>query len=545
LRLTPLVLAFLLVAPPALGQAWSQGNADPANTGRLDRAGPTSLEEAQFTPVDDQVLTQVTEGPAGLALAGSLGGTVYAVDASGEVVWQADVGDEIRTAPLWTGEVVVVAPRGDRVHAFTPEGEEAWTVPIANDRGATLVRMASPVEHPSGDVIVGTMDGTVHRLTPQGSTVWMTTIGEDDAVEATPAITPGGDVIAAAFEPGREGRGFLARLDADTGERTWQLDIGSQVVGAPAVVADTVLVPLRDGNAVQARSLSDGSLIWETAFDSRVPASPSLHEGLAIVGDIRGTVRALEVSGGKIAWEFNPLSDDPDVELGGSGRYTIADSLAVDDEGVAWVPYWVFEAGCCPPSDSVRSPIYRLDADDGEILDRRSDAKANHGPALHTTGVWTGSDEQGVRSFPLDPSLQLDARTDAGQARLIVNTDATGDWRIATGDRTLDEGQGRPPTVSGYDLDPGQHNLTVTVDDLASQATVEIEADDGDDDPARPEDQDPSAPADEAEPEPEPSSEDEEPNTSEGGAEDPQPAPLAAWAAWLAIGLAAGVRRRA
>lgn len=471
---------------------------------------------------------------------------MHAIDANGDVVWTADVGDEIRAAPLWTGEVVVVLPRGDTAYAFTPTGEQAWTLSVDNHRGATLVRMASPVQHPSGDVLLATMAGNVHRLTPNGETVWTTTIGQDDAVETAPAVTPEGDVVAGAFEPGREGRGLLTRLAGDTGEQIWQRDVGSQVVGAPTAIADTLLVPLRDGNALQARSLADGSELWTTAFDSRVPASPSLHEGLAIVGDVRGTVRGVEVSGGKIAWEFNPLGDDPQVDLGSSGRYTIADSVAVDDRGVAWVPYWVFEAGCCPPTDSTASPTYRLDAGSGEMLDRRQDAKANHGPSLHATGVWTGSDEGGVRTFPTGPTLQLSAHANGGEVDVIVNTDRSGDWRITADDETLAEGQGAPPTVSSHELAPGTYTLAVTLDDATARDTVTVEtADDGDE-------QDPD-PAEEEPGTEDPTAGDEQPPADTGSEgpdqdtsdEEPEPVPTAALAALLGLALATGVRSRA
>lgn len=545
MRLSYVVLVLVALAGPALAAGWSQENADAANQGRLDREGPGSLEEGTFTSLDEQVLAQVVEGPASLALAGTVGGTVAALDASGEIVWERELDAEIRTAPLWTGEHVVVLPRGDTAYAFTAAGETAWTLPVDNQRGAQVVRMASPVQHPGGDVIVATMAGQVHRVAPEGSTVWTAQIGEDEALEATPAITPDGDVIAAAFEPGREGHGLLARLDGGTGETEWETQIGAQVVGAPTVFADVVLVPLRDGEALEARSLSDGSREWELAFDDSITASPTIHEGKAIVGDIAGTLRAVDLSGPRVEWSFHPSEDDPEVDLLTGTPYTVADSVAVDGDDVAWTSYWVVDLStCCPPEDSTESPIYRLDADDGELLDRRQYPKAHHGPSLSPTGVWAGSDEQGVRAWSTGPSLGVHAWAEEGRARLVTNTDRSGTWTIAWGEQAREEGQGRPPALSEQALDPGRHTITVTVADASATDTVTIPSENGDS---------PSA----GDPPPDTGEEGESPAEGGPGSGDGEESPTSGEEAeaegvslvWIlapiALGAAAGVRSRA
>lgn len=476
-----------MLVPAAAGATWSQENADANNQGKLARATPSSLGGASFTRLDGRVIAQVTEGPAGLALAGTLSGTVYAIEADGEVAWQTDVDAPMRTAPLWTGEVVVAVPRGDTAYAFTPEGEVAWTLPIENERPqAVLVRMASPIEHPSGDVLIATMAGEVHRVAANGSLQWSYDFGGDNAVEATPVVAPDGDVIAAAFVPGQSGNGWLARLDKRTGaddcSDCWRRQLASQVVGAPTVVADVVLVPLRDANALEARSLADGTQRWETAFDDSIPASPSLHEGLAIVGDIRGTVRGVEIAGGDIRWSFNPVEDDANADTLQTGAYTVADSVAVDADGVAWTPFWVADlsgADCCPPQDSTSSPFYRLDASTGEMLSRERYPKANHGPSLLKSGVWAGSDEGGVRTWSRGSTLSIEAFARSGEALLVVNTDRTGSWSISWDANTTAQGEGSPPTFSAQPLSEGEHDVTVTVDGARASTTVQIDAPDG------------------------------------------------------------------
>lgn len=559
MRLTPIVLALLLLAPPALAQTWAQENTDPANRGRLAQSAPDALGGDGFHALDGRVITQPIEGPAELAIAATRAGSVYVLDAQGEAVWRADVGEPVRTAPTWTGSHVVVAPRSDTAHAFTLTGEEAWTVEIGNDRDTSrgeeirLVRMASPVAHPGGGVIVADLEGEVQRVADDGGVEWTYAFGEDLAVEATPAITGEGDVIAAAFTPNQEGRGFLARIDGDTGNtdcgNCWRVDIGAQVVGAPTVTGDRVLVPLRDGDALQARSLRDGSLRWETAFDDSVPASPSLHEGLAIVGDIRGTLRAVQVSGGVIEWEFNPLGDDPAGELTTSQctALTIADSVAVDRGGTAWVPFW--KADICsgfPPEDSRESPFYLLDAGTGEVLDRERYPKANHGPALLGNGVWVGSDEGGVRSYPHGSGIATFVRTQPGEALLVVNTDETGSWSISWDGNVTRSGEARPPVFNTVELSPGEHSYRITAGDGAVSGTARVPAPAADETGSSEEEPEPDdgTSTDDSE---EPASTDEASNESaagEDGGED-RGAPLGPVVALLALGLAARRRARA
>ncbi len=458
-------------------------NADAANTGHLARGTPDDLSDVARTDLDSKVLTQIVEGPAGLALAGTLDGRLVAVTAGGEIAWETEVPGPVRTAPAWTGEHIVVMPRAEEAVALTPSGETAWTLPVENVRSsASVVRMASPAVTASGDVILADMQGTVYRVTPEGDLTWTHDAGGERAVEATPAITPQGHVVVASFVPGTEDAGRLEVLDGETGEPVWRKGIGSQVVGAPTLVDDVILVPLRDGDAVQARSLEDGSLEWEVAYDDHVTGSPTVYEGIAIAGDIRGVLRGIDVASGEVEWSFNPLSDDPSVDTlpGGSCTVlTVADSVAVDRDGAAWVPYW--NADICngfPPSDSGRSPFYLLSATSGDRLDRTRYEKAAHGPAIHATGVWAGSDMGEALRWDTGPHLAIDAFATGTNVTLVTNTDRAGTWQIDTGTGEAATGAGTPPVVSHHTLDPGRHTITVTVGDAIAQTTVDVQADD-------------------------------------------------------------------
>lgn len=464
-------------------------NADALNTGRLDRATPDGLDDVQFVGLGSKVITQPIEGPAGLAIAGTVGGQVVAVDATSEVVWEVDVGGPVRTAQAWTGELIVVVPRSDQAVALTPDGQQAWTVPIGNDRQQAggdeilFVRLASPAIHPSGDLIIADLEGQVQRVNPNGTVDWTWDAPDGQAVEATPAVGPGGHVVVASFTPNQEGEGKLTRLSSDHGKPLWQVEIGAQVVGAPAITGDRVIVPLRDGDAVQSRALVDGGLQWETPFDDSVTASPTIHDELVFAGDIRGVTRAMWLDNGTVKWTFSPLEQESGDALVGASECTIqtrADSSALDDRNRLWVPYWNANicSGTFPPSDSGASPFYILDAETGERIDRTRFDKAAHGPGLHESGVWAGSDEGGLRSWAMPGLLRTEAFVDGTEVTLSTNTDASGGWTIDWGIGPSDEGDGRPPAITTHTYEEaGEHTITVQAGDRRAETTVTITED--------------------------------------------------------------------
>lgn len=477
--ITAALLFALLTAPSATGQAWTMENADGPNTGRLHTAAPDAVDGSRFVELDAEVITQPVEGPASLAIAGTLGGDVVAVTATGEIAWRADVGGPVRTAPAVTGDRIVVAPRSDQAVALTPQGERAWMVPIGNDRQRAggdeilFVRLASPAVHPDKDVIIAGLEGQVQRVTPDGRVQWTWDAPDGEAIEATPAIDGAGNVVVASFTPNQEGEGTLTRLSGDDGSKLWQVEIGSQVVGAPAVVGSRVIVPLRDGNAVEARALSDGVQDWETPFDDSVPVSPTIGDDLVYAGDIRGVTRAMWVANGTVKWTFSPLEQETEDTLMGAGECTIqtrADSSALDSAGHLWVPYWNANicSGTFPPSDSGSSPFYLLDARTGERLSRDRFDKAAHGPSLQASGVWAGSDEQGLRHWPHGKLLSIRTSVDDATVTLVTNTDRTAGWTIAWGDGSTEEGDGAPPVFTTHTYeDAGEYRITVEAGDAS------------------------------------------------------------------------------
>ncbi len=539
-HLTVVLALTLTLATAGLAQAWTMENADAANTGHLPQATPDDLSDPRETPLSGDAIAQPIQGPANLALVGTLAGSLHAITATGDEAFQTELDGEIRTAPLWTGDTIIVLPRSDTAYALHPDGETAWQIPVENSRpDADVVRMAAPTIHPDGSLLLPTLSGTLHNVHPNGTPDWTHDAGQDRSIQSTPAITSDGTILLASFTPGG-GDGLLEALAPD-GTLLQSEPLDAQVVGAPALTDDLALIPLRDANTVQARHLDDlASTAYEVSFDYRVTMSPVLHDGLAVAGDASGNLVGFDASTGEIAWSFHPNQDDPEQSpLSGTTAtagqqplqqpgvpidvLAVADSPAVDEHGHAWVPYWNVDTTTFPPEDSRESPFYILDIhDEAEIIDRQTYPKAAHGPSLQPTGVWTGTDEGLLRAFPLPENLHIHAHAQGPTVTLLTNTDHRGDWTIDWGSEQLQTGTGSPPALATRELPAGTHEVTVTVADATASTSVTIQEDSPD-----------TGQADDA----------EAPTTGGGSGEDAIPTPLRA--VLIALALAAWGRRRA
>jgi len=85
-------------------------------------------------------------------------------------------------------------------------------------------------------------------------------------------------------------------------EVKWRVSVG-EVGHSPAVTRTSVIVGLESGN-FQARTVSDGKLLWEVGLGSPVRAVPIVAAGLVIVTSLDANVHCLEESTGKLKWKY-------------------------------------------------------------------------------------------------------------------------------------------------------------------------------------------------------------------------------------------------
>ncbi|MFW3615005.1 outer membrane protein assembly factor BamB [Billgrantia antri] len=138
---------------------------------------------------------------------------------------------------------------------------------------------------------------------------------------ATYPITPSldGGVIYAADERGR-----VMAVEAQSGERRWQIDLEVGVSSGLTAVAGQVYLGTRNGE-VLALSQADGDVSWRTRVSSEVLAPPQPNQQLLIVQSVDGTVTALDRLSGRERWVHT--TTEPALTLRGTGTPTVIDPV--------------------------------------------------------------------------------------------------------------------------------------------------------------------------------------------------------------------------
>ncbi|MGH8030214.1 MAG: outer membrane protein assembly factor BamB, partial [Arenimonas sp.] len=113
--------------------------------------------------------------------------------------------------------------------------------------------------------------------------------------------------------------GEVVAFDASSGTQRWKIKVTSEVLGAPLVLADKVIVRANDGR-VFGLGIADGSRKW--VFDRGLPtlslrgnSPPVAGNGLVYIGYDDGSVIALRESDGLRAWEQRVAEPDGRTEL--------------------------------------------------------------------------------------------------------------------------------------------------------------------------------------------------------------------------------------
>lgn len=149
---------------------------------------------------------------------------------------------------------------------------------------------------------------------------WSQGIGEGLGVARYP-ITPALDdgVLYAADQSG-----LVRAIDAATGERQWQVELGTPISSGLRAVAGRVYLGTRNGEVV-ALDQSSGEEQWRARVSSEVLAPPQANNRLLIVQSVDGAVTALDRTTGEEQWVYN--SSEPALTLRGTGTPQVIDQV--------------------------------------------------------------------------------------------------------------------------------------------------------------------------------------------------------------------------
>jgi len=259
-------------------------------------------------------------------------GRLRAVNLTGKVVWEQNLGDVIDATPAWDGHRLYVQTWGRDVFALGRDGQILWRFstspsPADDHRQAALLPVGGKVLLPAWNGIVYALDaesgerlwqydagealrsapvldgdriylagsgGTLSALALDGRLLWQVTFAAP--LLSTPALTGNGLVVVS-----RDGE--IARFDR-RGQRLWLRQLGETChYGAPVIDKDRLYIGTSGGSLWKLR-VDDGSLVWRQDGFGPIYATPALHARRLYLGDNDGGMSVVDADSGTVVSAF-------------------------------------------------------------------------------------------------------------------------------------------------------------------------------------------------------------------------------------------------
>ena len=127
------------------------------------------------------------------------------------------------------------------------------------------------------------------------STLWQANIGNSQQAVFSPAVA-GDSVYAAAYD------GAITRLDAGSGKQLWRINAGERLTGG--VGSDGKLVAVGSGKGEVLAFDTNGTALWKAQVSSEVLAAPQVADDVVVVRSADGRIFGLDAKDGKRKWYY-------------------------------------------------------------------------------------------------------------------------------------------------------------------------------------------------------------------------------------------------
>ncbi len=127
------------------------------------------------------------------------------------------------------------------------------------------------------------------------STLWQASIGNSQQAVFSPAVA-GDSVYAAAYD------GAITRLDAGSGKQLWRINAGERLTGG--VGSDGKLVAVGSGKGEVLAFDTTGTALWKAQVSSEVLAAPQVADDVVVVRSADGRIFGLDAKDGKRKWYY-------------------------------------------------------------------------------------------------------------------------------------------------------------------------------------------------------------------------------------------------
>ena len=126
-------------------------------------------------------------------------------------------------------------------------------------------------------------------------TLWQANIGNSQDAIFSPAVA-GGGVFAAASD------GTIARLDASSGKQLWRVNAGERLAGGVGAGSGLVVVGSAKGEVLAFDG--NGTAQWKVQVSSEVLAAPKVAQDVVVVRSADGRIFGLNAKDGKRKWYY-------------------------------------------------------------------------------------------------------------------------------------------------------------------------------------------------------------------------------------------------
>jgi len=293
--------------------------------------------DGNFYAIDAQTGLQKWKFPAGARISSSAavaGGVVYFVSysgsflaldaATGKLKWKFATGGERRfTAKHLHGSLPAAESGPDPFDTYL-SSPTVWNGIVyfgsgdGNIYALDAVSGALKWKHGTGDVVhaspaiadgmvfVGSWDSYFYALdAATGEVRWQFKTGEDPDIHNQVGIQSSAAVADGMVYFGCRDSNFYA-LDEKTGEKRWAFNNkGSWVVGSPAVRAGKIYFATSDTALFYEMDAKSGMPVFSLEFKKwPLFSSPAIAGNVAYIGSNEGKLRAIDLTGQKVAWTF-------------------------------------------------------------------------------------------------------------------------------------------------------------------------------------------------------------------------------------------------
>jgi len=200
--------------------------------------------------LEDELYRAPAIGADGTVYVGTDAGWLVALDRNGKVLWRYDTGDEITASPSvgLDGRVYVTS---DSIYCLEPGGDLLWSFGAEDEYDYFF---PSAVPDRDGNVYAGNVDGHLYAVGPDGEMLWRKMSTDEEEIKPEVVFGPGGVIYV-----GNDGY-YLCRLEP--GGRMRDIFEADEVIAtAAAVDADGNVFFVADDGYLFAMSL-EGRMLW-------------------------------------------------------------------------------------------------------------------------------------------------------------------------------------------------------------------------------------------------------------------------------------------